>query len=265
MTAQRITLPCAVCLLLSVAMSALVGAVPPRLSRDAPIAVAPLPQRATPAEIDRLRMHAAAGRDMNAYASLLMLAQSGSAEAQRATGEVLLHTKDAARASEALDWLQRAAAHGDSSATLLLGKTWLYGALGIPANGAQARHWFEKVGTDNQPQAAYYLGLIEKNGYGKVVNFVVAEKHFRFAAERGIVEAMYLLGNAYANGEGVDVDPREAMRWYLRAASLDHPQATQELAYAFARGDTLLPQSDFQAAQMRRAVEHALRHPKAAP
>ena len=267
MTAKRITWPSAMCVLWSVAMSAAVGAVPPRLALDAPISVEveARPQHAGPAEIDRLRMHAGAGRDMNAYASLIALAQSGSAEAQRATGEVLLHAKDSARASEALDWLQRAAAQGDSRATLLLGKTWLYGAPGIPSNGAQARHWFERVGADNKPQAAYYLGVIEKNGYGKIVNFAAAEKHFRFAAERGIKEAMYLLGNAYASGEGVDTDPREAMRWYLRAASLEHPQATQELAHAFARGDTLLPQSDFQAEQMRRAVEHALRHPKAAP
>lgn len=49
------------------------------------------------------------------------------------------------------------------------------------------------------------------------------------------------------------------------AGSLEHPQATQELAQAFARGDTLLPQSDYQADQMRRAVEHALRHPKSVP
>ena len=219
----------------------------------------------TPAEIDRIRMHADAGRDMNAYAALVALAQSGSEAAQLATGDVLLRTKDPARSSEALDWLHRAAAQGDSRAALLLGKTWLYGAPGIAANGEKARQWFEKVGADNKPQASYYLGLIEKNGYGKVVNFEAAEKHFRFAAERGIVDAMYLLGNAYASGEGVDIDPREAMRWYLRAASLEHPQATQELAQAFARGDTLLPQSDFQAEQMRRAVEHALRHPKAAP
>ena len=76
---------------------------------------------------------------------------------------------------------------------------------------------------------------------------------------------MFQLGNTYASGEGVDIDSREAMRWYLRAAALDHPQAIQELANAFTRGDTLLPQSELQAANMRLAVEHALRHPKAVP
>ena len=219
----------------------------------------------TPAEIDRLRMHADAGRDINAQTALLAVAQTGNANAQRAIGEVLLRLKDANRATEALDWLQRATAHGDSRAALLLGKTWLYGAPGVAPDGAKACNWLEKVGPDYAPQAAYYLGLIEKNGYGKAINFEAAEKHFRFAAERGIAEAMYQLGNAYASGEGVDTDAREAMRWYLRAAALDYPQAIQELANAFARGDTLLPQSELQAANMRLAVEHALKHPQALP
>ena len=219
----------------------------------------------TPAEIDRLRMHADAGRDANAMASLLTVAQTGSANAQRVIGEVLLQAKDSKRATEALDWLQRAAEQGDARAALLLGKTWLYGAPGIAPDAVKARNWFENTGADKKPQAAYYIGLVEKNGYGKTVDFEAAEKHFRFAAERGIAEAMYQLGNAYASGEGVDTDAREAMRWYLRAAALDYPQAIQELANAFARGDTLLPQSELQAANMRLAVEHALKHPQALP
>ena len=210
-------------------------------------------------------MHADAGRDAKAMASLLTVAQTGSANAQRAIGEVLLNAKDSERATEALDWLQRAAVQSDSRAALLLGKTWLYGAPGIAPDGIKARSWFEKTGADKRPQAAYYLGLIEKSGYGKPIDVAAAEKHFRFAAERGVADAMYQLGNTYANGEGVDIDQREAMRWYLRAAALDHPQAIQELANAFTRGDTLLPQSELQAANMRLAVEHALRHPRAAP
>ena len=100
---------CALC-----AAAAIVGAVPPRLSREAPIAVEPLPQTAlsiSPAEIDRLRMHADAGRDAKAMASLLTAAQTGNAHAQRAIGEVLLNAKDSERATEALDWLQRSEEH----------------------------------------------------------------------------------------------------------------------------------------------------------
>ena len=219
----------------------------------------------TPAEIDRLRMLADAGRDERALESLRRSAHTGNVDAQRAAGEVLLRRRDPQHTIEALKWLAAAATQNDARALLMLGKAALYGAPGGAVDASQARAWFQLANPERNPQAAYYVGLIEKNGYGQAPDVVAAAKHFRFAAEREISDAMYLLGNAYAHGEGVDSDPREAMRWYLRAAALEHPQATQELAFAFARGDTLLPQSDFQAENMRRAVEHALRHPKAAP
>ena len=221
----------------------------------------------SPAEIDRLRMHADAGRDDRALDRLLVAARTGNADAQRAVGEALLNGVEQTRAVEGMQWLERAAMQNDTRAMMLLGKAWLFGSVtaGRAPDATQARRWFERAQPNVNPQAAYYLGLMEKSGYGQPANPAAAADFFRFAAQQGLPEAMYLLGNAYATGEGVDTDPREAMRWYLRAASLEHPQATQELAHAFARGDTLLPQSDFQAEQMRRAVEHALRHPKAAP
>jgi len=216
------------------------------------------------ARIDRLRMHADAGRDEDALTALLTNAQSGNVEAQRSVGEVLLRRADDDAVKQGLAWLGRAAQQGDQRAMLALGKAWLFGTRGNAPDTAEARAWFERIDAQN-PQASYYLGLIDRGDTSAPSNAASAMKRFRFAADRGIPEAMYLLGNGYAHGEGVDHDPREAMRWYMRAAYLDHPQAIQELAYAFARGDTLLPQSDLQAANMRAAIEHALRHPKAAP
>ena len=221
----------------------------------------------SPAEIDRLRMHADAGRDEHALETLLASARAGSADAQRAAGEALFNRVDQARAAEGMRWLERAAGQNDIRAMMLLGKAWLFGSLTASRapDATKARLWFERAQPSVNAQAAYYMGLIEKGGYGSAANPARAAEHFRLSAQQGLPEAMYLLGNAYASGEGVDSDPREAMRWYLRAAAFEHPQAIQELAHAFARGDTLLPQSDFQAEQMRRAVEHALRHPKGAP
>lgn len=222
-------------------------------------------QPPSPAEIDRLRMYADAGRDNAALDALLNSARAGNADAQRAAGEALLNRADQTHVAEGVTWLTRAAAQNDTRAMITLGKVWLFGTSGHAPDASLARAWFERAQPDSNPQAAYYLGIMEKAGYGKPADPVAAAAHFRFAAQQNMPEAMYLLGNAHSSGEGVDLDPREAMRWYLRAASLEHPLATQELANAFARGDTLLPQSDFQAEQMRRAVEHALRHPKAAP
>jgi uncharacterized protein len=219
----------------------------------------------TPAEIDRLRMHADAGRDAHALASLLAAARTGNVDAQRAVGDVLLRRPDVQSAHDGMAWLERAAQQGDARAMLALGRAWLLGTPIIKADAEKAREWFARANPEINPHAAYYLGLIEKLSHGKPADYIAAVKYFQFAASQGIADAMYLLGNAYSLGEGVDAEPREAMRWYLRAAALDHPLAIQEIAHAYSRGDTLLPQSDFQASMMLRAVEHALRHPKSAP
>jgi uncharacterized protein len=221
----------------------------------------------TPAEIDRLRMHADSGRDGQALHALRAAAGTGSVDAQRAAGGALLNSNDPTHATEGIQWLTAAANQNDARAMILLGKAYLFGlpASGRAADTREARTWFKRADPARNPQAAYYLGIMDKSGYGQPANPVSAVARFRFAAQHNLPDAMYLLGNAYANGEGVDADPREAMRWYLRAAAFDHPLATQELAQAFARGDTLLPQSELQAGNMRRAVEHALRHPAAAP
>jgi uncharacterized protein len=214
----------------------------------------------TSAEVDRLRMHADAGRDNTAITTLIQHAERNNIEAQRAAGEALIKRASQPEAKAGIVWLERAAAQGDTRAMLTLGKTWLYGAPALSPNADKARLWLNRANPANNPQAAYYLGLMARGAAP-----VDAIKHFTFAAKHDIADAMYWLGNAYANGEGVDIDAREAMRWYLRAAGHDHPLAIQEIAQAYQRGDSLLPQSDFQAQMMLRAVEHALKHPKTAP
>lgn len=215
-----------------------------------------------PARIDRLRMAADAGQDDAALHALIAMAEAGNADAQRATGDTLLRRQTATAVASGLRWLERAAAQGDAHAALSLGRAWLTASSITPRDPARARAWFLRshASATTRAQAAYYLGLLSRAS-----DPAQAVAYWQESAAQGIADAMYLLGNACAAGEGTDQDAREAMRWFLRAAALDHPAAIQELAFAFQRGDTLLPQSDLQAANMRLALEHALRHPKAAP
>jgi uncharacterized protein len=219
----------------------------------------------TTAEIDRLRMHADAGRDEHALSALFQAAHAGNVEAQRAAGEALLRNANTQSIIVALGWLERAAIQGDLPAMLALGKTYLLGHSSRPPDYPKAIHWFTRAYTQKSPQAAYYLGLMYKSGYGIAVNSGVAARYFEFAAAKNIADAMYELGNAHTNGDGVDEDRPQAMRWYMRAAALEHPLAIQELANAYARGDSMLPQSDLQATLMSQAIDHALKHPKARP
>ncbi len=219
----------------------------------------------TTAEIDRLRMHADAGRDVHALSALIHVADLGQAEAQRAAGEALLRSAHTQDVIAALGWLERAAVQGDVTAMLALGKAYLLGNVSLTPAYAKAIHWFSRAYAQDNPAAAYYLGLMYKSGYGVALDKAVAIKNFEFAAAKKVADAMYELGNAYAHGDGVEPDQPHAMRWYMRAAALEHPPAIQEIANAYARGDSMLPQSDLQATMMLRAIDHALKHPKARP
>jgi TPR repeat protein len=50
------------------------------------------------------------------------------------------------------------------------------------------------------------------------VDKVESVKWFRLAAEQGLAQAQFNLGNAYSKGEGVSVDKVEGIKWYRLAA-----------------------------------------------
>ena len=58
-----------------------------------------------------------------------------------------------------------------------------------------------------------------------------AVKWFARAAEQGSVEAMYLLGECYRDGSGVDEDQKKAVEWFTKAAERGHEEAAAELEF----------------------------------
>ena len=243
-------------------------------------------QSLNPVQIDGLRMQADAGRDGAALVQLQSSAKQGSLDAQRALGHVLLNRSSSAAqlpdillAQDGLRWLHKAAQSGDLPAQLLLGKTYLSGTSAVHVDHAQARAWLLKAAQTTFPpadesnqriraSAAYYLGVMDQNGYAGPQNHVASVVWLQIAAQAGLPDAMYLLGNAYAHGDkasSIPQDQRSAAQWYMRAATLEHPLALQEIAYAFQDGNKGLPLSAFQAGQMRQGIEHALKHTKTPP
>ena len=61
------------------------------------------------------------------------------------------------------------------------------------------------------------LGAMYANGEGVEVDYVEAVKWFRKAAEQGFAAAQFSLGVMYHTGEGVERDNIEAYKWALRA------------------------------------------------
>jgi len=55
-------------------------------------------------------------------------------------------------------------------------------------------------------------------------------------ARKGNSEAQYLLGRAYSHGEGVDPNPRKAIKWLERAAEQLHYGAANTLGKMYASG-----------------------------
>ncbi len=243
-------------LTLSVPATRAVAAAP---EPDAPVAT----NRA--AQIDRWRVHADAGRDEQALQSLLIYARQGDSRAARAAGSVLSRRTERTVALDGLRWLERAAVAGDVEAAVELGRVFLFGRPAIEVDLPKAKAWFERANPTANGIAAYYLGVIAMRRSDDASAVKTALTHFEIAANLGVSDAMYRLGNVYALGVGAEPNPQLAMRWYLRAAASEHPLAIQEIAQAYARGDTLLPQSDFQSSVMREAMSHALRHAKSLP
>ena len=239
----------------------------------------------SPVQIDVLRMQADAGRDGAALVQLQRCSAQGSLDAQRALGHVLLNRAsamqlpDKALAQDGLRWLHKAAQSGDLPAQLFLGKTYLSGTSAVLVDHAQARAWLVQAAQTTLPptnelnqriraSAAYYLGVMDQNGYAGPQDHAASVVWLQIAADAGLPDAMYLLGNAYAQGDkasNIPQDRRSAAHWYMRAATMEHPLALQEIAYAFQDGNKGLPLSAFQAGQMRQAIEHALKHSKTPP
>lgn len=77
----------------------------------------------------------------------------------------------------------------------------------------------------------------------------------RALATGGEVEAVFLMGTAYDEALGVEMDPAEAARWYRRAADRGHVLAQHNLGNLYRAGRGL-PQDDGEAvAWWRRAAE----------
>ena len=76
------------------------------------------------------------------------------------------------------------------------------------------------------PDARYRLALILKltNRHQEAVQFMES------AANSGIAQAQYFMGNAYRNGQGVERNLTLAIRWWTKAMEFGQPHAAESLS-----------------------------------
>ncbi len=177
------------------------------------------------------------------------------------------------RIARAINYLKSAAAAGDTLAQLRLADCFLENA-GVPRDEKQAFELLEKAAASGLPEALAKLAFACENGFGappdpqralglyrqaleqdfsplaavRLGNYYLtgrsgcrqdiseAIKLYRQAAEAGVPEAMYHLGECYAGGIGVVADPRRAFEFFFQAAKADYPAAQYATGRCFGEG-----------------------------
>ena len=68
------------------------------------------------------------------------------------------------------------------------------------------------------------------------ISLAAEAEDFRKAAVHGNPGAMSSLGWCYEHGDGVEIDVKEAVRWYKKAAEKGHPGGQCNLGLCYERG-----------------------------
>ncbi|WP_260115625.1 hypothetical protein [Pseudoduganella umbonata] len=131
---------------------------------------------------------------------------------------------------------------------------------GPPSGWPRAFADFSGAARDGDANAAYWAGLMVRNGKGTAADTTAAVAWLEQAARGGVPDAMFVLANMLIAGEGGAPDAAAGHAWLQRAAALGQPAALQQLAQgayeegAAERADALLKEA-----------AHALKHRTALP
>jgi TPR repeat protein/ubiquitin-protein ligase len=156
-----------------------------------------------------------------------MAANQGHAPAQRELGWSCQREQNH---NEAVEWLRKAAAQGDTIAQCNLADCYRRGE-GVHKDTAQAFKWYQRSAEGGQVSGIYQLGVCYGEGLGVAKDAVPAVKCYRRAAEGRMPEAEHRLALCYHKGEGVQKDSEAAVRWldgFARRGS-DHQTAIKSI------------------------------------
>ncbi|MBB5609477.1 MULTISPECIES: tetratricopeptide repeat protein [unclassified Janthinobacterium] len=155
-------------------------------------------------------------------------------------------------------WLLAAAlAAGDPAAQLVQAKALMRGA---SAQQPQARLLFTEAAGQGSGPAAYYLGLMVKNGMGGPQDQAAALRWLILAAQRQVVPAMFIVANML-----FDSDAAQARYWLDAACEAEYPEALQQKSVALGEGRMGYVHNEEQAALFLKMAEHAMTHRQPEP
>lgn len=124
----------------------------------------------------------------------------------------------------------------------------------------QARALFEQAAGQGSGPAAYYLGLMLKNGMGGPQDSAAALRWLELAAQRGLAPAMFIVANML-----LATDAAQARYWLDAACDADYPEALQQKSVALSEGRMGYAHHEAQAALFLKMAEHAMGHRQPEP
>jgi len=123
------------------------------------------------------------------------------------------------------------------------------------ASQPQARALFAQAAGQGSGPAAYYLGLMHKNGMGGPQDSAAALRWLALAAQRGVAPAMFIVANML-----VDTDEARARYWLDAACDLGYPEALQQKSVALAEGQMGYAHNEAQGHLYLMMATHAMGH-----
>lgn len=132
-----------------------------------------------------------------------------------------------------LESLREAAELGYAPAQVYIATLYETGQKGLPVDLPKARAWTQRAANAGNPRAMFAYGMHLFQGTGGSQNIDEGMLWLTKAAEAGVVDSQYNLGQLYETGEGgVRIDPVDAYKWYLiasRAGDTDARDAVDRL------------------------------------
>lgn len=127
--------------------------------------------------------------------------------------------------SRARSLLEEAIASGDTLAVMWEARVYSTGRMGFPQDLQRARGIAEEVISEverlanaGSPEAMFLIGTAFAEGLGKDIDAETAACWYEQAALKGHMLAQHNLGNIYASGTGVVKDEAQAIFWWRKAA-----------------------------------------------
>ena len=119
-------------------------------------------------------------------------------------------------ASEAIPWLDAAAAHGYPNAEFVLGLAYMNG-IHVATDRAKGVELLRHAAVHGQANAQYYLGMMYTMGIDIPADAKRGLQWLDAAADNGSNDALFVLGMMYRDGIGVGVDAAKAEQYHQMA------------------------------------------------